>query len=744
MIAGAVFLTLHNYALGTSVAPGNADVHGFFLPNHCFLGASLRSGTIPAWNPFQMAGIPFAADPQSGWLYGPAMVLYAALPCARAMPLFLFLQPLLAALGLHAFLRVEGLSRVAATCGGLVLGLSIAGTTLTIAPSFSGTLAWTAVTLAATARYFTAPSSAGRCVWVAAAALSWGQIAAAHFSHGFLLGSGAVAAYVIVVLLRSGDRKKTIAWCALLAVAVIAVNLALFAPRIAYLPRTSLALGYDELRRLGAWAPGDDLTDLPGPTWPLSFATSPGVYAGALALVLWVGSVIVRGPRRDLAIAFSSFGFVCFVLGTASFAVAVEPFVRSLPLGDFYMRAPLRFAYGLLLAVAVASAVGIDAWRNTARTTRDRVLLLVPGLFIWGLLPPLAGARAMSLWLFLIGCAAGGLALAGTVLRPLTAIALPLVLAAELTANAALGQRATEYEVDGIVRTRSVVWRYHQLVRPQTDLSAYVRDPAMESLDLRGGRLMTIDPFIWSISRPMLFGIEEAHGYNPVQLRRYWHLVHRRNPERIRYYTGVFLHPSPALYELFNVAVARGNPERLPAAAGAVEHHDMPLVPIDAGGDRAVFRTRWEIASSEEESLQAVADPRFSFRGPVILEEEPDVEGSADPEASVPVTYLQRGPQHARLILDAPQEGIVVVKNSFDRHWRASVNGRPAPVLVADHVIQAVPVEAGHQVIDLTYDDPWIRRGAAGSMVAVMVLLSAAAVLRRRSRHDARRDKDAP
>ena len=54
-----------------------------FYPWYGFLGDSLRSGHIPMWNPSQFAGTPFAADPESGWTYLPAMLLFAVVSKKR-------------------------------------------------------------------------------------------------------------------------------------------------------------------------------------------------------------------------------------------------------------------------------------------------------------------------------------------------------------------------------------------------------------------------------------------------------------------------------------------------------------------------------------------------------------------------------------------------------------------------------------------------------------------------------------
>src|SRR5207249_2241047 len=135
-----VLLVLRPFAFGGKLTTQHPDLLSTFLPSWCFLGRSLTSGHIPAWNPHVMGGIPFAADPLSGWMNVPVMVLFSALPCAMAMRWFIVLQPILGGLGVYWFLRTEGVSRVGATVGGSILSLAVAGSAFDLALAFAGTL----------------------------------------------------------------------------------------------------------------------------------------------------------------------------------------------------------------------------------------------------------------------------------------------------------------------------------------------------------------------------------------------------------------------------------------------------------------------------------------------------------------------------------------------------------------------------------------------------------------------------
>src|SRR5438093_5498011 len=112
LIVAAALVGTRGFAFRDLLTTQHPDILAFWLPRFCFLGQSLHAGHLPLWNPHQFIGAPFAADPQSGWLYAPAMSLFGTLSCGTAMRAFIVLQPVLAGLGLYWFLRTEGLRRV--------------------------------------------------------------------------------------------------------------------------------------------------------------------------------------------------------------------------------------------------------------------------------------------------------------------------------------------------------------------------------------------------------------------------------------------------------------------------------------------------------------------------------------------------------------------------------------------------------------------------------------------------------
>jgi hypothetical protein len=769
LIVAAVLIVLHDVAFRGMVSNQHPDLLAFWLPNHCFLGKSLAAGRIPAWNPYSLGGTPFAADPQSGWLYLPAMALYAALPCHVAIRWFVVLQPLVGGLGLYLFLRTEDLSRPAATVGGVALALAVASSLLAVYLPFAGALAWTAMLLATAAKVLRARAWPARLGWIAAVAVAWGQLASAHATNGLVLGTGVLLAYAAARLagdVRRGTRtlRATLGLIGLLLAALLSVNLAILLPRLAYVPRTTMGLGFGHLEALaaslgGGAAPAPKVGPGAPAAWPLQLSLWPGLYLGALTLALAFAAWWTR-RRRAVAAAFSAYGAITYLLSLDVVARALAPAFRALPFGALYLHSPWRFRLGLLVALPVLAAVGVEAWRE-AVTPRVRVAMVAPGLAVWVILPlvvvgpgPLAFTGAAAVWT--------AVALAAAARRASALPVLPVVLAVELMVAALLGQAAgTESGWAEFAPTGTSTRPFTNLLQPDVDAAAYARPgPIAEALADLGparfagvepslaqqprGILLHQDPSYWGLmsnGRAMLFGLEDAQGYNPVQLLRYWSFGRAANPEAIDYNSAVFAQLTPPVRRLLQVDLAAAAVARppVPDAREIAEEGWWAGYALPEPSARASVVTDWTVVPDSRAALREVLDPAFDPSAVAILEDQPGMAPSgAGPGRAA---YQALGPQAARVEVEAPGPALLVVRNVHDPGWQATVDGRPAPVLVTDALIQAVPVPGGRHTVVLAYDDPWTGYGLLGSGLTLGALLGAALLSRARGSSARRRGR---
>ena len=289
---------------------------------------------MPTWNPHELVGAPFAADPQSGWLSAPTMALSWGFGCGGGLRALIVLNPILAGLGLLWFLRREGLGRVAATAGGLAIALGISASVVAISLPFAGSLAWTPFVLVGASGFF---SAAGwrRIPWLALSAFAWGQVASAHLSHGLVMATALAIAYVIARGVQEA-RAGTIPVRTILLLSVGLLlflplaNLAILIPRFSLLARSTLADGYGAL---GEPCHARRAQDRPIPTeglwagWPFAFGAAPGGYLGA-AMLVCLPMAFRDAARRILVIAFAAVAVAGYVL-TSSLLIGADWFRAS-------------------------------------------------------------------------------------------------------------------------------------------------------------------------------------------------------------------------------------------------------------------------------------------------------------------------------------------------------------------------------------------------------------------------------
>jgi hypothetical protein len=235
------------------------------------------------------------------------------------------------------------------------------------------------------------------------------------------------------------------------------------------------------------------------------------------------------------------------------------------------------------------------------------------------------------------------------------------------------------------------------------------------------------------LNQAMLYQIENVGGYNPVQLLRFWvflRATHQEPPYNLASFTSlppqalgllqaglVFTDPVVGSPDSGSVDVAR---------SGAWTLYRRQSIP-----PRASVISDWRVLDGSNQAfpnpaLDAVTAFGFDSGTEVILEQDPGVGPPRPSGRTGTAMYQWLGPQSARVTTDAASSSVVLIRNSYDPNWHATVDGHAAPLLRADYLLQAVPVAPGHHTIDLSYDDPNLGHGLAASCVVVGALLAVA------------------
>src|ERR687884_761370 len=168
-----------------------------YYPWYYFLGKSLSSGQIPAWNPYQFSGTPFAGDPLSGWSYLPAMVLFSLLPLVAAVKSFMFLHLLLAGLSTYALARALGIGIPGAFLAAIAYeysGLFYLDNACCF--QYTGVMAWLPLAILGAEMAIRSPSWLLRGAWWGISGLAISQTLAAWFGQGAYYALLAVGGYI--------------------------------------------------------------------------------------------------------------------------------------------------------------------------------------------------------------------------------------------------------------------------------------------------------------------------------------------------------------------------------------------------------------------------------------------------------------------------------------------------------------------------------------------------------------------
>jgi hypothetical protein len=146
------------------------------------------------------------------------------------------------------------------------------------------------------------------------------------------------------------------------------------------------------------------------------------------------------------------------------------------------------------------------------------------------------------------------------------------------------------------------------------------------------------------------------------------------------------------------------------------------------------------VKAGGRQALDALSDPAFEPEKTVLLASE---EGKALSFTGLPGDQVataiagpfegasritEHKPDRLRVAVDLSGPGYLVLTQTFDRGWGATLDGQRAAVERANLAFQAVRVPAGHHVVELTYRPPFLLYGLFVSGAALLVGLGWAGV----------------
>jgi hypothetical protein len=763
-IAAAVYVGLPAILVFGAVKSGEVlkggDIIGIFYHLRGAVGKALGEGRLPVWEPHVMSGFPLLAGLQAAVFYPPSW------PCIVLSPgvfwtTSAWLHLVLAGLFTHRWLeRGLGLSWTSALVGGVLYQLSgyAAGHVAAGHMNYIWCYPWLPALLWRLERYLAAPTpKRGVLIAVVLAALFLAGVPQIVYFTGLV-----VLGRLLHFLLGRGGRAGRAAVAAR-AGAWLALGIVLSAPQLlpalelsSLAQRTSVnsmefvtTYSVAPLNLLTLLVPtlfGDGDTTrvwVHGDIWE-----SPG-FVGIAGLALAALGVLGRGRQRYFwaAVAVTA---VLMSLGRNSLLFRLCYHVIP---GVGLFRAPSRYLLLFVLAVVPLAAMGVERlWRRDETSARHAcIVAALAGMVMlaavgvrWSLGP--ADGPAPGWWselavregvLFqrdkeepappdsrpmaarsLVWAAVCSATVAGCLLvrqGPGTAAALGLLLAGELWIYSS--RYYTGVPVDRLEWPAQFV----------DNVKHHPHQPF---------RIATVSgEQTPSIGMCLLAGIDHVGGYEPMMLRRYAEFCNVARGSAASYPLVVMVRARPS--RLFNLLGARywivPGARQEPPGWKTVGELSLGFVYENPEAmPRAFLVGRSVVVDSPDQRLKLLMDPSFDVRRAAVLESPGEALLGGSEELRSAVKLAEMGPGRYVLEAECSAEAYLVLAESYYPGWTAEVDGAPATIIPADHVLQAVRLPAGRHEVRFTYRSRFLGLGFAIAAAGLAVPLGLMAWRRRR------------
>jgi hypothetical protein len=676
--------------------PRGYDTDAFYAPFGAFLHAQLSQGHLPLWNPHAFAGQPFAADPQSGALYPPALIAYGFLDAPHALVALTTFHFLIAVLGAYAVARLVGANRVGSIYAGLAYGVSGQLFARVQALGLLSGAAWIPVCIAASLLVARRRARVGPELPLLAGAMCGLALTG---SQQITVVTG--AACVLVLIVERGVRGGIIGLVAGAGAGALAAVALL--PRLEFVRLSVSADGVVDPSGVGHLVLSDVRT-LFGP-FGSRLSEIATVYAGAFTPALALIALVRQAGARRVPIALAAFGLI-WASGLAGLVLGPIPLIRGVAAHESVRALPLVvLAIAVLAGLSVSSIERRPSVRLVSGLTILLALLCAPSELLHHQKLPVAivamtivfavtsrrGMPVVVSGMLLIGSLAGDLAWHDYTQRNTRQLAADWQPAAKAfpappaTARFLLARRA----VEGPSR---FVWL--------TDKQTRVHQ-------LRYGRAEPQQELLLNMAATR-YGLDDVSGYDPVHLKSFSAYLRRSN-EYVpldRHFEWVRVPETPKLDRL-GVRYYIAQPGKQPAGLPVVFRSEHAVIVEDPD---ALPLARLNLATG-------------GIRRAKIIVRQPD-----------------------RVVIDTPaaSSGRLVLADPAYPGWNVTVDGHSARSLVFRGIFRAVDLPAGAHRVVWTFAPPRLRIGAIISVVTLFALLGVAALPWTRRRWRTRRDASSP
>jgi hypothetical protein len=712
------------------------DLATAFYPFRAIASKSVRSGTLPLWNPYFLGGAPFLANAQSALFYPPNF-LYYVLSLPTAWTLCLMLRVFLAGMFMTLFVRSIGASKAGAIFSAIVFSLC-GFTTAWQGEPLGDAAIWLPLVCYSILRLRNEPSRLST------------SIAAFAFAMPVLAGHPETAAHVTFVGIAFGlltfmrpsfDVRFLLRFliAGLLAVGLSAIQLLPTAEWISLMPTGRLGVRWPPLalHEAFAWVSRDMLR---APSSAGVWIPEAAAYVGMITLLLAPVGFLHRSRRYVIFFAALIVIGVCLAYGIQpiQWMSVHTPVLASLK--------NWRLLLGASFGLAALAGLGITVLEETPLPKRQRLmaLALVAIAFILAFVfyYSLRNATQFRVEFTRRPSFTRAMLFAGLI---------PLLwrLLSERSSSAFAKLACTVIAFDLVTFSfgftgfskREDIFPVPQVFRFLSERT----DQGQSRIARLGGP--------YSANANLMYGIPSADGYETglVEAQRLFSLDYTDNRlDGIQFNTSHILNFKDRRLDLLNVqylTTTSASPEfdllknisrfRMVYndGAAAVFENTSVLPPAFLVPQHGI-----EVLKDMGSQLAALHDPAFDPQKTVIVSSRPSSLSSlvppSNPEQAGHNFVKITGTGINDLSFHASTNGpaVLVVSQTFYPGWKAIIDGATTEVFTVNLMFTGIPLQPGAHDVHLVYDPMSFKAGAALTLLSVAILVSLLAV--RKSTHD--------
>ena len=712
------------------------------------------TGHFPLWNPYLFGGMPYIAA-MHGDIFYPTFLLRLVMPTDAAMTWGFIIHVFLAGLFTFGFLRVLGYGFYGALIGGIAYMLSgqIASY---VSPGHDGKLFVSALFPLALWILHRGIRQGKNWSWGAFALIIGLCVLSPHpqLLQYTLLACGAYALFLALASVDGEPLPRAIA-IKRLAAALGSVLVGLAIGAVQYLPvreyvswspraggladystATSYAWPPEEL--LNAYLP--QFSGMLNNYWGRNSIHLHSDYVGAVVLML-AGAAFIgfRADPRRKQILFWSIALLVSLLWSLGSATPFYHIPYAIIPGTKYFRAPATIFFVGTLAIAILACAGAE------RFVEGKVgpKYLTGWLIAAGVIALLASAGALTSFAEsfaddrqLDAVRANSGALIAGAWRSFAFVALAVALGLATLR----GRISTKAAAWGLAAFMTIdLWtveRLYWMFSPPAKV-IYASDAIVDMLkaEPQPVRVLAIpfeqppqpDAFIGGDAL-MTHRIRNVLGYHGNQIGRYNELTGgRTNPRQLfdpnvlqLTNTKYLLTNIPQIPFLPNFALVKG-PIR--NAAG-----DVVYLYRISGENPYSWLTPVAIKAPDDQVLATVLNPRFDVKRAALFDTSAKVRASVGVQAlpapvsvTTSVSHYEPGKVRIDLSSAAPDGASLIVSENYYPGWKATVDGKAAPIGRVDYTFIGIELPAGARNVQLDFTSPTYERGKVITWIAILL-----------------------